>query len=346
MSDLAGLNSTRTGTGTVHYRAAFLCALVAASALPIALCAVKFQITDRQVFLATALFSAVVAMNNSHTWITLAYYFDRKWLAQFAARPLIFFGAPSAIATVATTAILFSPEPVAVALVLGGLFAATWHHSKQNWGIMSIVGKIRGQDVSALRIPLVNAWWFFAVAWSVPMSAYAGQIAPGTLYRISMALLATYVLYCGIALKRSGLRVARDPVTLAFAALLLCYFVPAVVFQGKPYALIVFGFAHSLQYYILVLASLTLRERRTAAPSKLMLGVALFATLVVALTLTGYYVIAVTTENASVMWASLGVRAALGANLSISLIHFWIDAFIWKLSSKEIRELHGQALAF
>jgi hypothetical protein len=345
MSDLASVGSART-YGGVQYKTLFLWALVSASALPVTLCVIKFHITSPQVFLATLMFSTVAAMNSSHTWITLAYFFDRKWLARFAERPVIFFVAPAAIALFTVGAMLFSPAPLAIVLVLCGLFAATWHHAKQNWGIMSIVGKIRGQNVSALRLPLVNSWIFFALAWSIPMSDYAGKISSALLYQISMALLVAYVLYCGWSLKQSGLLFAKDPVTLVFSVLLLGYFVPAVVFQGKPYALIVFGFAHSLQYYILVLSSLALRERRVSVPSKLMLGIALFAALIAGLTIVGYFVIALITDNASVMWDSDAVRAAVGANLAISLIHFWIDAFIWKLSDKSIREAHGDALAF
>lgn len=241
---------------------------------------------------------------------------------------------------------IFAPVNITVAIVLAGLFAATWHHGKQNWGIMSIVGKIRGQNVSALRLPLVNSWIFFALAWSIPMSNYMELIGPKLLYNVSMGLLAAYAIYCGWAFRKGGLGFIKDPITLTYAVLLLGYFVPAVVFQGKPYALIMFGFAHSLQYYILVVASLSLRERRSADKTKVMIGIAVFASLVVGLTMLGYYVIAITTTNAAVMWDSYAVRAALGANLAISLIHFWIDAFIWKLSDKTMREGHGDALVF
>jgi len=30
----------------------------------------------------------------------------------------------------------------------------------------------------------------------------------------------------------------------------------------------------------------------------------------------------------------------------INLIHFWIDAFIWKFSDAEVRKQHGEAFAF
>lgn len=320
--------------------------LIAASAIPILLCVQVFQITSPQIYAATLLFSIVTMMNNSHTWITLAYFFDKTWLARFAERPGIFFFGSAAIAALTMCAMLFSPTPVAVALVLCGLFAATWHHAKQNWGIMSIVGKIRGQNVSALRLPLTNGWIFFALAWSIPMSEYGGKISPALLYQVSMVLLAAYVIYCGWMIKQSGLSFTKDPVTLVYAVLLLGYFVPAVVFQGKPYALILFGFAHSLQYYILVLSSLSLRKRRTSDTSKLMIGIAIFAALITGLTVAGYFVIALITDNASVMWNSYAVRAAIGANLAVSNVHFWVDAFIWKLSDKSMREAHGDALAF
>ena len=345
MSELTATESA-VSFRRVRYKTLFLGALVAASALPLTLCLIKFQITSAQIYLATLLFSAVTIMNNSHTWITLAYFFDQTWLAKFAERPMTFFAAPAAIVVTTVSAMLFSPVPFAISLILAGLFAATWHHAKQNWGIMSIVGKIRGQNVSALRLPLTQGWLFFAFAWSIPLSYHADIISPDLLYKVSMTLLAAYAIYCGWILKTSGLSFAKDPVTLAYAILLLGYFVPVVVFQGQPYALIVFGFAHSLQYYILVLASLSMRKRRSSDPTKIMFGIAVFATLVVGLTVAGYFVIALITDNAAVMWDSYVIRAAIGLNLAVSLVHFWIDAFIWKMSDKGMREAHGDALVF
>lgn len=83
MSDFSATQSAATFR-RVHYRTIFLSALIVASALPLALCFVTFQISTPQIFLATALFSAVTVMNNSHTWITLAYFFNRDWLKRFS----------------------------------------------------------------------------------------------------------------------------------------------------------------------------------------------------------------------------------------------------------------------
>ena len=121
MSELTATESAASFR-RVRYKTLFLGALVAASALPLTLCVIKFQITSAQIYLATLLFSAVTIMNNSHTWITLAYFFDRTWLARFAERPMTFFAAPAAIVAGTVGAMLFSTVPVAIALkVASGL---------------------------------------------------------------------------------------------------------------------------------------------------------------------------------------------------------------------------------
>jgi hypothetical protein len=46
------------------------------------------------------------------------------------------------------------------------------------------------------------------------------------------------------------------------------------------------------------------------------------------------------------LWQSPLLRAVLGLNSAASLIHFWLDAFVWRMSDKNIRALHGDAFAF
>jgi hypothetical protein len=95
-SALTGLGAGNAALG-LRYKNLMLGALIAASAIPILLCVQVFQINSPQIYAATLLFSIVTAMNNSHTWITLAYLFDKKWVAHFRTAPITFFVAPACI---------------------------------------------------------------------------------------------------------------------------------------------------------------------------------------------------------------------------------------------------------
>lgn len=137
------------------YRPAFLGALLAASFLPAVVSLLKFEVLDQSWYAITFFFSLLLIMSGAHVWLTLAYYLDPRWLKHFRAYPGPFFIAPAAI-LVCTVALVAQPHyGLGLATIYATTFVNLWHHAKQNWGIMSMVGKLRGADVSALRLPLV-----------------------------------------------------------------------------------------------------------------------------------------------------------------------------------------------
>jgi hypothetical protein len=72
-------------------------------------------------------------------------------------------------------------------------------------------------------------------------------------------------------------------------------------------------------------------------------GVSITVAVLVGLTVTAYLVAQVSGGN---MWADGSVRYLLGLLYGVNLVHFWVDAFIWKFSDKDVREQHGEAFAF
>ena len=136
----------------------------------------------------------------------------------------------------------------------------------------------------------------------------------------------------------------RDRIIFLFTLAVLCYFLPLALLFGKPYALLFFGGAHALQYYLLVLVSISLRSRQTVTSGSIVKALCVGLILVAAATALG----ATLSQNWGdpKLWDNIIVRAVVGFTTGVSLVHFWIDAFIWKFSDKEIRELHGQAFVF
>lgn len=160
---------------------------------------------------------------------------------------------------------------------------------------------------------------------------------------LSFASIAAYVLLAAAAAARSGAFSLRDPLTVAFALVLLCYFMPLVFLYGKPYSLLIWAGAHALQYYVMILASLSLRDRtQLNVASGLGVGAITLAA-VISLTLVAY----VSGEASRVnLWANPVARVIAGLVAGVNLVHFWVDAFIWKFSRKDIRQLHGEAFRF
>jgi hypothetical protein len=305
---------------------------------------INFEILDGTTYALTATFSLLTFLGGAHIWLTLAYYTDRRWLAHFNEHPVTFYLAPTAF-VVATVALLVQPyKPVGQATLYGLTFLNLWHHSKQNWGILALVGKLRRGEVGALRRPLIYAWPFFLIPWmmQVPeLNSFLGHDAIFAASVVSCVLYLAFSLYCSIA---GDFMANRDPAVIIFGAALCAYFLPMILLAGKPYAIMIWAAAHGLQYYVMVWASLSLHRRATLLIARDVAGALVALAILVGLTFLSY----ATTQavGSGDFWVSLPARAIFGIVLGVNLVHFWVDAFIWKFSNREIRGLHGEAFAF
>jgi hypothetical protein len=271
-----------------------------------------------------------------------AYYCDRRWLATFSQQPATFFVAPAAL-VIGCTAFM-APPGVSIGLVLvyTALVINLWHHAKQNWGVLSLIGRSRGADVSYMRVPLVYGWPFFIVAIALYMPEVSKFTGAEVLRSMAYLLAAAYIGWCAMILWNNRSHATGDRLAFVFSVALVLYFIPLVALFGKPYALLVTFGAHAMQYYFLVLISLSLRTRTSY---RTVVGGFSFALVIVALaTYAAYQAIGVYGPPA--LWESLWVRLVVGFVTGINLMHFWLDAFIWRFSDRETRVLHGEAFAF
>ncbi|NIX77000.1 hypothetical protein [Microvirga terricola] len=325
------------------YKQYFLVSLIIATALPTFAFILNYHVFG-QTFSPVAFFlSIILIMSGAHVWLTLAYYLDKHWLSFFATRPLIFFGGPAAI--IAGTILLIAGTPLVIGATV--MYAATflniWHHSKQNWGILAMVGKIRGSNIAALRVPVVWAWPFFMIPWAQFVPEVKAAIPGDILANSAMASGLAYLVFFAYYLVKSGVLAKRDPSILLFIAVIAAYFIPTAMFNSS-YMLMAFPAAHALQYYIIVLASLALRERKKARTVGILSSIAIASALLIGLTVTAWLVVKVSAGGN--VWAEGPVRIGLGVLYGVNLLHFYLDAFIWKFSDKQVREQHGEAFAF
>jgi hypothetical protein len=326
----------------VRYRNLFTAGLLSASVVPLVLSLLNFEITDASVYAIASLWSILIVLNSAHVWITLAYYCDRRWLAKFRKQPVTFFLAPAAL-VIGCTALMIPHEIfMGLALVYTALVINLWHHAKQNWGVLSLIGRSRSADVSYMRLPLIYAWPFFIVAVALYMPEISKVAGVMVLRSVAYLLASAYIAWCAITIWSHRSRIAGDRLTFVFAIALTLYFLPLVAMFGKPYALLVTFGAHAMQYYFLVLASLSLRTRtsyRSIAAALTLAVVTVALATYAAYQASGVY-------GPPSLWESMWVRLVVGFVTGINLVHFWVDAFIWRFSDRETRLLHGEAFAF
>ena len=324
------------------YKNWFLAALLVASFLPAVVSVLNFEILNQSVAAITFLFSLLAIMSGAHVWLTLAYYANREWLEHFQKFPMIFFLSPVLI-LIGSIGIVSQPDKsLGISFVYGVTFINLWHHSKQNWGILSMVGKIRSQNVTQFRLPLIYAWPFFLMAWCLQLPELSRSIGPTHLKEASIICSVAYLAFSARFAWRSFL-LMKDPFTIAFGSVLICYFMPLILLVGKPYALLIWASAHALQYYVMVLISMSMKRRSEMSFSTGSLAAAGSLAILIAFTVASWLS---SRAGAGDFWSSLTARFIVGTVTGINLVHFWIDAFIWKFSSADIRQQHGEAFTF
>jgi hypothetical protein len=331
-------------TYNLRYRDGFIIALTAATFLPLLVTLFNFEILGPATYAATAWVSILSVLGGAHVWITLVYYFDRRWLAVFSERPIIFFVTPALILVGCIAAVMLADLP-GVALIFILTFVNIWHHSRQNWGILSLVAKARGVDVRPMHFVLTYAWVFFLIGVCLHINMF-GLVERATVQTLANAAVVIYLGVVAVFCWRYLVEVSRDLVVLAFSVALIMYWLPIVLLSGKPYALLLFGAAHGLQYYLLVLMSLSLRERKHADLKQLWTGLAMTALLLVIMTTFWFYALALYKGGDAQLWTNNWIRLTVGWFTGVNIVHFYLDAFMWKMSEKRMRDAHGQAFAF
>lgn len=335
----------------VAYRTLFFWALLAASLLPACTLLFSYEFTNPALATNAFALSALLYASSTHTWITAAYYTDKSWLAHFNKRPMAYYAAPIAIlvaGTAVATQPLFQPFGV-LAVTYVAVTVNIWHHSRQNWGVLSLVGKNRGVNVLPLRRVLQYAWiGFIPVICVVWPNGFGIVQANPWLQTAGLAGAALYLAVFAVVLVRSG--AWRDPLVLLFAAALGFYFVPLATLADRPYGLLLFKYAHALQYYLLVALSLSVAMPGAAAtttPSSFAASALKVGGVLFVLAVLGFVAWRMVTQSGGAGgYNDIWVRFAMGLTMSVALAHFWLDAFIWKMSDKTVRELHGGAFAF
>lgn len=326
-----------------RYRQVFLCALIAATLLPAFIAFVNYEVTNQTVYTITLFLSLILAVSAGHTFLTFAYYTSREWLSHFKRHPMIFFVAPALVVASSTVWVAVLPKTYAMLFIYVVLCINIWHHSKQNWGILSLVGRMRSENVAGLRAPLVWAWAFFLLPFALQIPEMDRLIGHSLLYGLSLVCAGAYIVFCAYHMQRGRLRDA-DPVAATFAIALCTYFLPMIFLIGKPYGPIVWTAAHGAQYLLMVFASLSFAKRKQLTVSSLVSNAGVIAA-ILAGTMTVWYVVSRVGTTPD-LWDDTVARAAVGCLYGVSLMHFWVDAFIWKFSERKIRELHGEAFAF
>ena len=327
-----------------RYRNFFVGCILIATFLPALLSVVNFDITDTKIKALGGLFAILLLLNGAHVWMTIAYYFDKNWLKFFNTRKLVFFGGPGLIFLISLIVITQSPKIWALAFFYTASFINLWHHAKQNWGILSILSNIFGDNVQGFRPLIIHSWIFFLIPLSYYIVSSFGLLAlHPQILAASYVLVTLYLLWCLKELYFNLFSI-KHPVVLIQLLASLLYFLPLIFLRDKYYVLVIWAGAHALQYYFMVFASLSLRSRKSRSTLTLAASMSIMISVLIALTLLS--TLFTKPMTAIDYWDLKNLRYFAAILIAVNLSHFWIDAFIWRFSNSKIRNIHGDAFVF
>lgn len=318
-------------------------------------------ITDR----GHALLLSVLLVSGAHQPTFWYLYADRDSRSVVLGHPLFFFAAPLVILTGCVGFFLQAPAALHSYFWMAWGVLSIHHYQRQNLGVFGLLAPVMGgQRMSIAERRLITAGGvcgmlvfgypfqrtIFQDTILFPLEPYLGNAAAAAM----LVLIAATVAHAARGLAaRDG---ARGPWLLRGGLLLLLvsYYWPLFVIEDRLTAFAMFACGHGFQYWIIMSYVATnndrLRDRSRASPRSaawLALAQLLLFGGVTWLIASGVRQIGVVLGGGA--FASSGEEYASVATslvLSVTLVHYWVDARMWKMSKPDSRRFMRKKLDF
>ncbi len=325
----------QTGTG-------FLWVMLAVTAIPFVLMPVSAGFVHPGWGLRAGDATILFLASGTHVAGSYAFYLDPEMRATIRSRPGRFVVAP--LLLVGGSAVVFSlvsPKTAASLLVLYFIWQ-THHYTRQNIGILSFSAKASGTAAPSQmeRAAVTTAGWAGVIGMITLATPYVDTPLRHLVWQIHtlgrLTLLGALIV--GALALPSVLRTGNTFRVIFFLVCLLFYlplFLPFAVFRNPLAAVSSYAFAHGLQY--LVMMGYVGRGGR-AGPSRWTMPA-----LVAAVALLGGWLLAA--MQVGTHWGG-AAKFIFGAYLGLVMVHFVIDAGIWKLSDPVNRAYMAKRFAF
>jgi hypothetical protein len=235
------------------------------------------------------------------------------------------------------TAVLFAlaPERLRFSALIAYLAWQTYHYMRQNIGVFAFVTKARrAQAPTALERRAIAAAGYAAIlamiAKATPYQKTPLNGAGDTLQAASVLvyLVAAVLLLAALAQART-----QDPIRLCGLVASVLFFIPVLIYRDPLSATLSYAVAHGFQY--LVFMWFVTRGRDHARASRLQ-GVG------IAIALGGGFLLDRMSHGGGPAFAG----AVFGAYLGLVMIHFVLDAGVWRLRDPAQREYMKERFAF
>jgi len=322
----------------VRIQSLFFVLLVIATLIPFLFVpvAANFHADARSILLITSLLTFLGG--DGHVGLTYFFYTDRKFREFFRSRRRRYYYVPFCL--IIGSAFVYQYGSIAArAYLLLGYFAwQTYHYQRQNYGILSFVGVVTGTGRVHWSERAVLDLAVFSGILGLIRILGLGQDTFLSSYEDLLFQTGLNVLYLLPAVFISSLffgRALRNKLRFGFLLLSVVFYVPTFIFSDPSSAIMGYALAHGMQYYVFMYfmgSNQTLLSRNII---RLMI-------LVGACVLVGG---ALTQMRYAGVWGSYK-NGIFGACLGFVMVHFVIDAGVWRLKEPFQRGYIQNSFAF
>jgi len=298
---------------------------------------------------------ALAFLGGGHVFITFWFYLDGKAHKQiFSIRKVYYYALPLAI--MAATSIAYATLSTSGRMYFYAVFAlsAQWHHSRQNIGVYSFLSQSwKLGPVSQTERNIISLSWLGGVCAGLRWYQFPVD-RPEILNGIYWAGVACYVIVF-IAAGYFAFRAHREHRSLLKTGLFLglcAFFLPALLFT-TPGAAASFAAAHAIQYYLFLWyvlyrepSHVASRLHLPSSKSGWIAAIGIAAAWPFAILFGLSYVYMKTSAAIGTGFNNTIDAALFGIIMGWVITHYVVDAGIWKMGNKQVREYHSEQFAF
>lgn len=281
-------------------------------------------------------------IGGTHAFATTYLLADSAVRSFLAAHPVKMLLAPGAMFVAAM--ILFS-HPGNWAFVVGVLITSlyqTWHFGAQNIGVSSFISlSERGRSLAANEKLAIKLGAVAGMLGVLKIMAPTHQIGEAYMPLNSTAvqvigLFYEFGLFAAIPATALGLYLAvkalqqRHHLSALSIILSVTFLFPMYITQNYIVGFVSFTAAHGLQYLVFLFAH-SFNQRKSSYRPRTSLRIIVGLLVLLLSMLIGNFVWQDMRDFGAVDWPTIG----LALILSLSLVHFWMDQFLWRMSDKD-----------
>lgn len=343
-------------------RRVFTSLLVTATLLPFVLAPL---LTGTSLFEARgyATLLAVLALSGAHQPSSWLLYADGDARRVVAGHRLFFFAGPLCIVAACVLFFRYAPAPLHAYFWIFFGVVSIHHYQKQNLGVFSLLAPVLGGGrMSLFERRLIYAGGICGMAvFGFPLDRTIFQDTPFRPLESGLGVAAAtgIIVLAGIAL--SGLvrgrseagAAAPQPWRTLLLLVLVTYYWPLFLIGDRLTAFAMFAAGHGLQYLVIMsyVAADTAGTAPGAAPGVrpvwfALARVAFFAAVTFAFAAGLRAVGSLPGGGSAETSAQYVARLAGALVLSVTLVHYWVDARMWKMSQSDSRRFMQSKLAF